>query len=792
MRVLLLCVGACAAVASLGWAARTPRPGAPTGGVPRPEDYGFSGLINSKLNDGLLLLQAADVDSDGDVDLVVVNNPKARIDFLLQRKPGEPMPDNAATRTSGRSVNEMVDEVHFGRDSFPTEQKVTSCAIADLNGDGKNDLVFVGDSGKLTVVYRNAAKNSFGERVRFDLDEPSNLTHAIRCGDVNGDGRVDVLVAGKKTTTILLQGADGKLTAATPLQNATGSPDGFALADFDGDKKLDLLFLKAESDAPVRCRLNRGNGDFASERLFPFTEIRAATVYDVDHDGRSEVCVVRRRSGRVALLGYSDKASSPKPGELALSAPRVVAFATQKDEKPREELLADLDGDGRPELLVAEPSAARVVVHRADPDGLACHGDAFPSLVGARHPCVADLDHDGKRELLVAAADEGAVGLSKVDEKGRIGFPETLGYKADQLFGLDVADVDGSGKPAIYAVLGRGKGAKKEYELARVAVGEPTQGANGAALTVKLDKLPNDPSDLWLVDLDRDGLRDAIVFVPTEMPRILLAKKSADGKLDFVPLETQDVPGLGLLKGVPKTALFHGDVDGDGKLELLVPGPNFARAFTLGAKGVPTVVAQWNLDDAGAKVGAVAAGDLDGDGKPEVLVTEKTTKTLRVLRLVDGAAKTVGQVQLGDLDPDGLRVADLDGNGAQDVVLLAATKFAVVQAGKVDPGFVELTDFETPMLNAFLDDVEFGDVNSDGIVDAVMTDTSQHRLAIAAHVDGALHHVLQFPIYEESIFERDGGGGKEPRELVIADLTNDGKLDVALLVHDRILVYPQE
>jgi hypothetical protein len=55
-----------------------------------------------------------------------------------------------------------------------------------------------------------------------------------------------------------------------------------------------------------------------------------------------------------------------------------------------------------------------------------------------------------------------------------------------------------------------------------------------------------------------------------------------------------------------------------------------------------------------------------------------------------------------------------------------------------------------------------------------------------------LTHVLQFPIYEESIFERDGGGGKEPRELALADVTGDGKLDVAILVHDRILVYPQE
>jgi hypothetical protein len=79
----------------------------------------------------VMLLVAADVDSDGDIDLAVINNPKARIDFLLQRGKGESIGDDAATRLSGRSVNELLDEVHFRRGSFPTEQKVSSLAFAD-------------------------------------------------------------------------------------------------------------------------------------------------------------------------------------------------------------------------------------------------------------------------------------------------------------------------------------------------------------------------------------------------------------------------------------------------------------------------------------------------------------------------------------------------------------------------------------------------------------------------------------------------------------------------------------
>ncbi len=751
-------------------------------GVPQPEEYGFTGLINSRLNDGLFKLTAADVDSDGDLDLAVINNSKARIDFLLQRSAGEPVRDSAATQ-AGEGMNDFPDEVHFGRESFATEQKVSSLAIADLNGDGKNDLAFVGDSQKLTVAYRDA-KGGFSERIRLDLDELSNVSQSVRCGDVDGDGRSDVLVLGRKKTQLFLQGGDGRLAEGPELLNSTASPDGFALADVDGDGKGDLLYVKADADAPLRFRLNRGGGEFGPERLFPFTELRSYALADLDRDGKTEVAAVRRRSGRVALLEYAGVGAVARPGEVLLSSPRLVAYSTQKDEKPRDELLCDLDGDGKVELLVCEPSAARVVRHGADPDGLASRGEPFASFVGARHPRLADLDGDGKAELLDAAPAEGAIGVAKVGADGHLGFPEPVGYKADALLALDAADLDGSGTQSALALLANGKGATRSWSLVRVAGGEP--------FTVELKKLPTDPNDLWLVDLNRDGLRDALITIPTEVPRILLAGKDGDGKLVWTPVETQDVPGLGLLKGVPRTALFHGDVDGDGSVELLVPGPNFARAFTLGPKGVPQVVAQWNLEEASAKVGCVAAGDLDGDGKPEILVHDKSSRTLRVLRLVDGAARTVARTETADLEVTGLRVADLDGDGARDIVLLAAERFAVVQSGRADPGFVEIDDYESPLKNAFLDQLAFGDVNGDGIVDAIITDSSKHLVTIAAHVDGKLHHVLQFPVYEESLFERDGGGGREPRELVIADLNGDSKQDLALLVHDRILVYPQE
>jgi hypothetical protein len=72
-----------------------------------------------------------------------------------------------------------------------------------------------------------------------------------------------------------------------------------------------------------------------------------------------------------------------------------------------------------------------------------------------------------------------------------------------------------------------------------------------------------------------------------------------------------------------------------------------------------------------------------------------------------------------------------------------------------------------------------------------MTETRKHQLVIARARREALDFALRFPVYEERLFEA-GRTGQEPREVVVAELTGDGLADVAILVHDRLVVYPQE
>lgn len=741
--------------------------------------YGWSGLVVSKVGDGVSNLTAADVDGDGRGDLALVQNGRARIVMLRLPKPGEQAGDDPKKggRTKDR-INELADESFFVRDTVPVEEKVSAIAFADLDADASNELLWLGDSGRVSIARRDAS-GAFAVAQRLEVTKASTSAGAIRTGDVDGDGRTDLVVLGVDDTFLFLSSAskDGRFGDAKKLPNATRAADVVELVDVDGDAVLDLVYAAGGTEWPLRVRLGRGNASFGPEVASRFADIRALALADLDGKPGVEAVAIRTKSGRLAALRYGavDDESGP------LSALRSAPFSSIKDADQREYVLADLSGDGRAELLVAEPSAAQVVLHRD-----LVRGGRAPqisaSFSGVSKPRVADVDGDGKPELIVASAAERVIGISRFNETSGLDFPEALTIpRGGDLIALDAADLDGDSKAEIVIVSGEGKGKDRKGALM----------ALDAAGTVKsefdLGKLAKDPNDMWLIDLDRDGKRDVLLFFPRELPKLLLAAKDGTGYSEL-KLEER---GLGLLSGLERTQLAHGDIDGDGQLELIVPKGNFARSIFLDATGKPQTVAQLNLEESSGVVERVALLDLDGDGKNELVVHDKSTGRLEVHAIEVESTSRLAKVDLAGVAPTFLAASDLDGDGASDVLVAAADRFAVVKNGARDPGFVPFSELEIPLKNAFPDRLAVGDVNGDGKLDVVATETVDHQLVVTAMTENALEYAIRFTVFETRMFQADRGG-REPREIRIGDCTGDGKADIAVIVHDRVIVYPQE
>jgi hypothetical protein len=105
----------------------------------------------------------------------------------------------------------------------------------------------------------------------------------------------------------------------------------------------------------------------------------------------------------------------------------------------------------------------------------------------------------------------------------------------------------------------------------------------------------------------------------------------------------------------------------------------------------------------------------------------------------------------------------------------------------------ELDSYETPIKDGRLNDVVTGDLNNDGRKDLVFMETARNYLDLVIFdADHKLVPANRWQVFEERTFRSRRSETPEPREAAVADVTGDGKNDLIVLVHDRILIYPQE
>jgi hypothetical protein len=107
--------------------------------------------------------------------------------------------------------------------------------------------------------------------------------------------------------------------------------------------------------------------------------------------------------------------------------------------------------------------------------------------------------------------------------------------------------------------------------------------------------------------------------------------------------------------------------------------------------------------------------------------------------------------------------------------------------------FTELDSYETPIKDGHLNDVTSGDLDNDGRKDLVFLETAKNYVDLVIFdADHKLVPANRWQVFEERTFRNRRSDLPEPREALIVDVTGDHKNDLVILVHDRILVYPQE
>jgi len=317
-------------------------------------------------------------------------------------------------------------------------------AVGDLDGDGIPDAV-LSDPGSVAVVaLRGDGAGGFGAPVTLPVLHPPR---DVRVGDVDRDGRLDVLYRADFGVGLLLNAGDGTLVEASGSPYASGSPPtglGFAVGDVNGDRRLDAVVATEDG---VRTMLaaapNSGPATFATGPLTSATtHTRSLDLADVDGDRRLDLLVTRPASFRAHRAdGAGD--FTTLLGSYGLFN-ELTAIAA-----------GDVDGDGSADAVVADGDGGQLFtllnggfgIVEAVVDVAVGGPPQFASLT------LADFDRDGRLDAAVPAEVRTSLRVRPGDDRGRFGdWPEVaLGSAARAVV---AADADRDGAPDLFALAG--------------------------------------------------------------------------------------------------------------------------------------------------------------------------------------------------------------------------------------------------------------------------------------------------------------------------------------------------
>lgn len=735
--------------------------------------FGFSGKEVFPIDQGISGVHVADLDGDGLNDIIVANNLRSKISLLYNLTGKTNRTDAAAARKL--EINELAPDSRFRLDSIPSEERIGALVVTDLNGDGKPDLAYFGDAKDLLVRY-NLGTNGWSEPKRWHFEDGRLDANALVTGDLNGDGLTDIAFLGDNGAVYFIAQQKDHTLAEPQKIPYSGTPKAIQIADVDGDGRGDLVFVDFDNPTPFRVRLQNSSGELGPEMYFKNQPVRSFWLDTLAGDKTNYLIGIVQATGRAEVSQFTRKPAEKLSGTFAQGQFQILPL-TKTDAAQRGVLWADVNGDGRADLVVAEPESGQLSVSLQQTNGALASSKKFPSLAGVSQIAAADWNGDGHPEIFLLSRDENSVATTQFDKSGRLPFPTPL-----PLDGKPLALAAGALKPGAKPVLA----IIVDKEGARSLV---IRTADGKTTTQKLsESFKSNPTTFAFQDVNQDGLADLVVLIPYEKIKVLLQKK--DGKFDERDI---DPPGGAL----EQPWLASADVDGDGKPELLLPQKNFVRAVVLEPES-KTDSTNWifrvkdQINGAGSDsriIGAAAVGS--GKSVPALFLLDAEHKQLTFCeRDTNGVWQVVKNLDLPATDFRAIQSVPL---GAATIAFTGQNSVAWLPLSGETWQLSKLDEYDTPVKDGYLNDVIAGDLIGGGRKQLIFMETAKNYLDLV-QFDKSRKLVPgnRWQVFEQHTFRGMANAIPEPRECAVADVTGDKKNDLIVLVHDRVLLYPQE
>ncbi len=631
--------------------------------------------------------------------------------------------------------------------------------VADVNGDGINDLIAVELSANSPstppgiFVFLGQPNGAFANPVEYAAGAHPG---AVAIDDVNGDGKLDLVVfnagVGSNSIVVLLGNGDGTFKTAINAGSSNSqlnySYGNLAIGDFNGDGKKDLVLSDGE------ILLGNGNGTFAASVFTLPINLSASgggipVVGDFNHDGKLDIAM------------------------------------------------------NLPSTSVSQRTEGEVMVFLGNGDGTFTTGASYVNIPNSGHIATEDFDGDGNLDLILGSGDNGVYSAGSNTNgvfqflmgRGDGTFAGAPGYQNVAYGGLNpiapvfaVGDFNGDGKPDILTDVESNNNIQGMVLLAGDGQGNFTQGP-----TIKGDS----PLALLAADMNGDSHLDAVFYgysTASSSYGIGVALGNGDGTFQTATNTPLPSGNFG--------AFVVGDFNGDGKPDVVVTETPYSTGagavYLLLGNGDGTLQAPVQVDTPPQAYG-IAAGDFNGDGKLDFAITNSQQgvhntagSVLVYLNQGNGTfAKPVSYT--ANMFPGPITVADVNLDGKPDLVVASQDNATVTSTNPFGPhGTVNVllgngdgtfqTATSSPLNDSGYSNLAVADMNQDGIPDVIVGDNTPpffYTQILYGKGDGTFPtgNSLQMGLNSQSVAAVDVNGDGRP-DLLLTSGNSHASLDV--------------
>jgi len=560
--------------------------------------------------------------------------------------------------------------------------------VVDLDNDNKPELIYVPrgvnyDGNTISILKNTSSTDiSFGSKV--DLTAGPYMWE-FDINDMNGDGLVDLTVPNNGTFSVFYKNSSNSISFASrydyPGYASLSEPGS---ADLNGDNFPDLIgsdvIYKNQLTTdpqrfvpPVISSFAPASGAIGSSVTITGTGFSAVAANNTVYFGSVKATVTAASATsltvtvpaqstpqpisvtRELLTGYSAKpfmvtfAGGEAPFTSNLLGARVDSLMPAT---PNAQCASDLDGDGKPELIIA---AGSVMVYRniGTPGNLVL-ASKIVLPYGTAVVLTADMNGDGKPDLITNSGV-----LVNTSSPGVISFkgPYTIG-KATAAFDKSIVagDYDGDGRTDLIMTWYMGFFVCRNVTVNDSVIFKVTEFSQG-------DLVEN----LVSADFSGDGKPDIALLSTNTKQVIMLRNKSTPGNINFIADYLLPI-------GFFSADLAAGDLDGDGKPDVAVVDhfDNTLRIFRMGTGPGGNISLAGQTDyKTGKSILCIGINDLNGDGKPDIGLISQQENTLTLFKNKSSIGSVSFEAPVSFTtppDPNFFGVYDLDGDGLPDVV----------------------------------------------------------------------------------------------------------------------------